>query len=40
MPKPKAIDDCAVWDRLKLDESFEALPDKQVDRLAKWRNVA
>lgn len=40
MPKPKAIDDCAVWDRLKLDESFEALPDKAVDRLAKWRNVA
>lgn len=27
MPQPKRIDARAVWDRLALDTSFEALPD-------------
>lgn len=40
MPMPKQVDGCVIWDRIRLDESFEALPDKKVDRLAKWRNVA
>lgn len=27
MPKPKRLDDIAVWDQHKLDLAFEALPD-------------
>jgi len=27
MPRPKRIDGRVVWDRKKLDEAFEALPD-------------
>ena len=27
MPKPKRINSRTVWDRKKLDEAFEALPD-------------
>ena len=27
MPKPKLIDGRRIWDRLKLDSSFAALPD-------------
>lgn len=28
MPKPKVINSRTVWDRLKLDQAFAALPDK------------
>jgi hypothetical protein len=28
MPPPKAVDGRLVWDRLKLDEAFEALPER------------
>lgn len=28
MPKPKQIDGRVVWDRARLDESWDALPDK------------
>jgi predicted DNA-binding transcriptional regulator AlpA len=28
MPAPKAINGRVVWDRYRLDEAFEALPDK------------
>ena len=28
MPGPKAIDGRIVWDRYRLDEAFEALPDR------------
>ncbi len=28
MPSPKMIDARTVWDRLRLDECFDALPDK------------
>lgn len=27
MPRPKRLDDIAVWDQHKLDLAFEALPD-------------
>jgi hypothetical protein len=27
MPKPKRINSRTVWDRKRLDEAFEALPD-------------
>lgn len=40
MPMPKQVDDCVIWDVRRLDDAFDALPDKKVDRLAKWRNVA
>lgn len=29
MPPPKCINRRTVWDRLKLDEAFAALPDKE-----------
>jgi hypothetical protein len=29
MPQPKPINSRMVWDRLKLDLAFEALPDKE-----------
>jgi len=29
MPKPKIMNSRTVWDRLRLDESFEGLPDKE-----------
>jgi hypothetical protein len=28
MPCPKAVNSRVIWDRLKLDEAFEALPDR------------
>jgi predicted DNA-binding transcriptional regulator AlpA len=31
MPKPKRINSRTVWDRLKLDEAFEALPGDDVE---------
>jgi hypothetical protein len=27
MPAPKRVDGCVIWDRYRLDEAFEALPD-------------
>jgi hypothetical protein len=27
MPKPKRVDGCVLWDRYRLDDAFEALPD-------------
>ncbi len=32
MPKPKRINSRTVWDRYRLDEKFEALPDEGADR--------
>jgi predicted DNA-binding transcriptional regulator AlpA len=29
MPAPKAINGRVVWDRYRLDEAFEALPDRE-----------
>jgi hypothetical protein len=28
MPRGKIVDGCRVWDRFRLDEAFEALPDE------------
>lgn len=28
MPKPKIVNSRSVWDRTRLDEAFDALPDK------------
>lgn len=37
MPKPKPIDGRRVWDRLKLDEAFAALPEEgEEGRAASW----
>jgi excisionase family DNA binding protein len=32
MPKPKRIDGRTVWDRVKLDEAFEALDDEVLQK--------
>jgi predicted DNA-binding transcriptional regulator AlpA len=29
MPKPKRIDGCVIWDRYRLDQAFEDLPEEQ-----------
>lgn len=34
LPQPKLIDGCVVWDRYRLDEAFELLPDK--DAVNSW----
>jgi predicted DNA-binding transcriptional regulator AlpA len=39
MPKPVRINARVVWDRIKLDEAFAALPDGN-DRDDPWGNVA
>ncbi|TIT61353.1 MAG: hypothetical protein E5W60_16925, partial [Mesorhizobium sp.] len=31
MPKPKRINSRTVWDRYKVDHSFDALPDENSD---------
>lgn len=38
MPGPKLVDECVVWDRRRLDDAFDNLPDreKKLDR-ARWR---
>ena len=38
MPGPKRIDARTVWDRLRLDEAFEALPDSEGGN--PWDEVA
>lgn len=40
MPAPKQINARAVWDRLRLDDAFEALPDKNADNDDPWSKVA
>ena len=38
MPGPKAIDGRVVWDRYRLDEAFEALPDRdQASNNEDWK---
>lgn len=37
MPKPKKINSKPVWDRLRLDEAFAALPDDDADRSWEFR---
>jgi predicted DNA-binding transcriptional regulator AlpA len=40
MPKPKRINSRTVWDRKRLDEAFEALPDDGDGDGNPWDNVA
>lgn len=42
MPKPKAVERRLIWDRIQLDEAFEALPDTsgKAARRVNWRDVA
>jgi hypothetical protein len=28
MPRPKRVDGCVIWDRYRLDDAFDALPDE------------
>jgi hypothetical protein len=39
MPPPKRIDCRKVWDRRKLDEAFEALPDDGTPDANAWNDV-
>jgi predicted DNA-binding transcriptional regulator AlpA len=39
MPSPKRIDGRKVWDRLKLDEAFTALPDDGSADSNPWAEV-
>jgi excisionase family DNA binding protein len=39
MPGPKRIDGRRVWDRLKLDAAFEALPDENERADDVWGKV-
>jgi predicted DNA-binding transcriptional regulator AlpA len=36
MPKPKRIDGRTVWDRVQLDEAFDALNDEAVPNKNPW----
>jgi len=36
MPKPKRIDGRVVWDRVLLDEAFEALDNEDVPKKNPW----
>jgi hypothetical protein len=38
MPKPKAVDGCVIWDRIRLDDAFDSLPDQgeKLDR-GRWK---
>ena len=40
MPKPKRINSRTVWDRKRLDEAFEALPDDGEGDSNPWDKVA
>lgn len=40
MPAPKQINARAVWDRMRLDEAFDALPDKQTANDDPWSKAA
>jgi len=39
MPPPKPINSRKVWDRLKLDQAFEALPDLDGGAANPWDEV-
>jgi predicted DNA-binding transcriptional regulator AlpA len=40
MPGPKRINSRVVWDRIKLDLAFDALPDDDASLLNPWDEVA
>jgi predicted DNA-binding transcriptional regulator AlpA len=37
MPKPKRIDGCVIWDRYRLDQAFDDLPEG--NQKTGWENV-
>jgi predicted DNA-binding transcriptional regulator AlpA len=41
MPKPKSVDGCVIWDRARLDDAFDCLPDQgeKLDR-GRWKASA
>jgi hypothetical protein len=39
MPPGKLVDGCRVWDRFKLDEAFDALPDEDGVSGSSWSAV-
>ena len=40
LPAPKRIDGCVVWDRLALDDAFEAIPVDEAEKPNPWDHVA
>jgi len=40
MPPGKLVDGCRVWDRFRLDEAFDALPDEDGAAGSDWGAVA
>jgi predicted DNA-binding transcriptional regulator AlpA len=40
MPGPKRINGRVVWDRLRLDAAFEALPDRDQAAADEWKVAA
>jgi predicted DNA-binding transcriptional regulator AlpA len=40
MPGPKRINSRVVWDRLKLDAAFDALPDNDNSVVNPWDKIA
>lgn len=40
MPKPKQVNARTIWDRLKLDDAFAGLPDKEGRADDIWDKVA
>ena len=40
MPPGKLVDGCRVWDRFRLDEAFDALPDENGNSSSGWGSVA
>jgi predicted DNA-binding transcriptional regulator AlpA len=40
MPGPKRINSRAVWDRIKLDLAFDALPENDASLLNPWDEIA
>lgn len=36
MPSPKKVNSRSVWDRKRLDEAFEMLPDSEIENLNPW----
>ena len=40
MPQPRLIGTKKVWDRLELDEFFEALPQAGEEEINEWDEIA
>lgn len=41
MPKPKRVDGCVIWDRMRLDAAFDDLPGEDAsDGDSEWDHIA